>query len=65
MVERFNMKFVDEDTALLNIGKYDEDRVIKFITTLFKKQREEYDKKIEELNNEIYDLNESIDFMSK
>ena len=32
MQERFNKQFVDKDTGLLNIGKYDHDEVIKFIT---------------------------------
>jgi hypothetical protein len=31
MQERFNKQFVDEDTGLLNIGKYDHDRVMEFM----------------------------------
>lgn len=31
MQERFNKQFVDEDTGLLNIGKYDYDEVMEFI----------------------------------
>jgi hypothetical protein len=31
MQERFNKQFVDEDTGLLNIGKYDHEEVLEFI----------------------------------
>ena len=40
--DRFNMKFVDEDTGLLNISKYDYEEIKTFIHTLLEKQREEY-----------------------
>jgi hypothetical protein len=29
--DKFNMQFVDEDTGLLNISKYDHERLINFI----------------------------------
>lgn len=34
--DKFNMEFVDEDTGLLNIGKYDHERIINFFNNLHK-----------------------------
>ncbi len=41
MQERFNKQFVDEDTGLLNIGKYDNDEVIEFIEGEIKRRDNE------------------------
>lgn len=35
-VDRFNMEFVDEDTGLLNISKYDHERIINFFNQKIK-----------------------------
>lgn len=34
--DRFDAEFVDEDTGLLNIGKYDHERIINFISNEMK-----------------------------
>jgi hypothetical protein len=34
--DRFNMEFVDEDTGLLNISKYDHERIINFFNNEIK-----------------------------
>lgn len=56
MKERFNKQFVDEDTGLLNIGKYDYDRVMEFI----EKELEEKEKTIKTMQNIINTILKSI-----
>lgn len=50
-IEEFNKEFLDKDTGLLTIGKYDYEEVVGFIDskiyTLLEKQREEYVEMIE------------------
>jgi hypothetical protein len=49
MQERFNKQFVDEDTGLLNIGKYDYEEVLEFIENELKNRNNQLLKEVDTL----------------
>jgi len=57
MQERFNEQFVDEDTGLLNIGKYDHDMVIEFIEEERNIRDEEIVNKVNKLPTKCIECN--------